>query len=93
MRLVNEGAQILDEGIAMRASDIDTIYLTGYGFPAWRGGPMWQAENIIGLKAAAEKIRAYEKAHGQRWAHRAAAGPARSIGRQAGGCEGGGRSA
>lgn len=67
LRLVNEGAQILDEGIAMRASDIDTIYLTGYGFPAWRGGPMWQAENIMGLKAAAEKIRGYEKVHGPRW--------------------------
>jgi 3-hydroxyacyl-CoA dehydrogenase len=68
LRLVNEGAQILDEGIALRASDIDTIYLTGYGFPAWRGGPMWQAENIIGLKAAAEKIRGYEQVHGPRWA-------------------------
>ena len=67
LRLVNEGAQILNEGIAMRASDIDTIYLTGYGFPAWRGGPMWQAENIVGLKAAAEKIRGYETVHGARW--------------------------
>jgi len=38
--LVNEAAHILEEGIAMRASDIDVIYLTGYGFPLWRGGPM-----------------------------------------------------
>jgi 3-hydroxyacyl-CoA dehydrogenase len=68
LRLVNEGACVLDEGIAQRASDIDTIYLTGYGFPAWRGGPMWQAENIIGLPAAAERIRGYEKIHGERWA-------------------------
>jgi 3-hydroxyacyl-CoA dehydrogenase len=68
LRLINEGAQILDEGIALRPSDIDTIYLNGYGFPAWRGGPMWQAENIIGLAAAAEKIRGYEKLYGQRWA-------------------------
>ncbi len=67
LRLVNEGAQILDEGIALRASDIDTIYLTGYGFPAWRGGPMWQAENIMGLGKALERIRAYEKLHGPRW--------------------------
>lgn len=67
LRLVNEGARVLDEGIALRASDIDTIYLTGYGFPAWRGGPMWQAENIIGLKDAVEKTRRYEKAYGKRW--------------------------
>jgi len=46
--LVNEGAQILDEGIAQRASDIDMIYLTGYGFPLWRGGPMLYAD-MVGL--------------------------------------------
>ncbi|MGE0767190.1 MAG: 3-hydroxyacyl-CoA dehydrogenase NAD-binding domain-containing protein [Hyphomicrobiaceae bacterium] len=68
LRLANEGAQLLDEGIALRASDIDTIYLTGYGFPAWRGGPMWQIENAIGLKAAAGKIRAYNAKYGARWA-------------------------
>jgi 3-hydroxyacyl-CoA dehydrogenase len=42
--LVNEGARILEEGIAMRASDIDMVYLTGYGFPLWRGGPMHYAD-------------------------------------------------
>jgi len=42
--LVNEGAKILEEGIAARASDIDMIYLTGYGFPLWRGGPMLYAD-------------------------------------------------
>ncbi|TXL67103.1 3-hydroxyacyl-CoA dehydrogenase NAD-binding domain-containing protein [Zeimonas arvi] len=42
--LVNEGAKILEEGIAMRASDIDMIYLTGYGFPLFRGGPMLYAD-------------------------------------------------
>ena len=67
LRLVNEGAQILDEKIALRASDIDTIYLTGYGFQAWRGGPMWQAEHAIGMKTAAEKVRAYETQYGPRW--------------------------
>jgi len=46
--LVNEGAKILEEGIAMRASDIDMIYLTGYGFPAYRGGPMLYAD-MVGL--------------------------------------------
>jgi 3-hydroxyacyl-CoA dehydrogenase len=67
LRLANEGAKILEEGIALRASDIDTMYLNGYGFPAWRGGPMWQVDNVIGLKPAAEKIKAYEGRYGARW--------------------------
>lgn len=44
--LVNEGAAILEEGIAARASDIDAVYLHGYGFPAWRGGPMFYADTV-----------------------------------------------
>jgi 3-hydroxyacyl-CoA dehydrogenase len=44
--LVNEGAKILEEGIASKASDIDMIYLTGYGFPLWRGGPMCYADTV-----------------------------------------------
>jgi 3-hydroxyacyl-CoA dehydrogenase len=44
--LVNEGAKILEEGIALRASDIDLIYLTGYGFPPYRGGPMFYADTV-----------------------------------------------
>ncbi len=44
--LVNEGARILDEGIALRASDIDVVYLTGYGFPPARGGPMFYAQTV-----------------------------------------------
>ncbi len=44
--LVNEGALILQEGIAAKASDIDVVYLTGYGFPAWRGGPMFHADQV-----------------------------------------------
>jgi 3-hydroxyacyl-CoA dehydrogenase len=67
LRLINEGFNILEEGIAQRASDIDTIYLTGYGFPAWRGGPMWQAEHAIGLAALAEKVAGYERRFGARW--------------------------
>ena len=66
LRLANEGAKILEEGIALRASDIDTMYLNGYGFPAWRGGPMWQADHM-GLKKVAERIKAYEAKYGQRW--------------------------
>jgi 3-hydroxyacyl-CoA dehydrogenase len=67
LRLANEGARILEEGIALRSSDIDTMYLNGYGFPGWRGGPMWQVDNVIGMKAAAEKIKAYEAKYGERW--------------------------
>jgi 3-hydroxyacyl-CoA dehydrogenase len=67
LRLANEGAKILQEGIALRASDIDTMYLNGYGFPAWRGGPMWQVDNVIGMKKAAERIKAYETKYGARW--------------------------
>ena len=44
--LINEGARILDEGIAARSSDIDVVYLTGYGFPAMRGGPMFHADSV-----------------------------------------------
>lgn len=66
LRLINTGADILDEGIAQRASDIDTIYLNGYGFQAWRGGPMWQADEM-GLKVVADKIKAYNAKYGPRW--------------------------
>lgn len=44
--LVNEGARLLEEGIAQRASDVDMVYLTGYGFPLWRGGPMCYADTL-----------------------------------------------
>jgi 3-hydroxyacyl-CoA dehydrogenase len=66
LRLINTGAEILEEGIALRASDIDTIYLNGYGFLAWRGGPMFQAD-LMGLDLVASKINAYQKQHGARW--------------------------
>ncbi len=56
--MVNEGAHILDEGIASRASDIDAIYFSGYGFPAYRGGPMWHA-NTVGLKKVSDRIEAF----------------------------------
>jgi len=54
--LVNEAAKILDEGIAQRASDIDIVYLTGYGFPVWRGGPMCYADEI-GVYGVAQRMR------------------------------------
>ncbi|HWF06764.1 MAG TPA: 3-hydroxyacyl-CoA dehydrogenase NAD-binding domain-containing protein [Candidatus Angelobacter sp.] len=65
--LVNEGARILEEGFALRAVDIDVIYLTGYGFPAHRGGPMWYADTV-GLKKVYERIQQFHKQHGEIWA-------------------------
>src|ERR1700740_3837497 len=56
--LVNEGAKILEEGIASKASDIDMVYLTGYGFPLWRGGPMLYADTV-GLYNVRRAIRRY----------------------------------
>ena len=61
--MINEGARILEEGHASRAADIDVIYTTGYGFPAWRGGPMWYA-NTIGLKKVYEGICDLERRFG-----------------------------
>ncbi|HEY7304778.1 MAG TPA: 3-hydroxyacyl-CoA dehydrogenase NAD-binding domain-containing protein [Bryobacteraceae bacterium] len=61
--LVNEGARILEDGIALRAVDIDITYLFGYGFPAWRGGPMFYA-GTIGLKKVLERIAEFERQHG-----------------------------
>ena len=57
--MINEGAKILDEGIAMRASDIDVVYVYGYGWPIYRGGPMHYA-NSIGLDKVVEKLRHYQ---------------------------------
>ena len=65
--LINEGAKVLDEGFALRAADIDVIYVTGYGFPAFRGGPMFYADRV-GLKRIADRISAFHREHGQRWA-------------------------
>ncbi len=64
--LVNEGARILEEGYALRASDIDIIYLNGYGFPAHRGGPMWYAD-AVGLKQVYERICEFHRQHGEIW--------------------------
>jgi 3-hydroxyacyl-CoA dehydrogenase len=61
--MVNEGAKILAEGHANRAADIDVIYTTGYGFPTWRGGPMWYAD-AVGLKKVYARICEFEKEFG-----------------------------
>jgi len=65
--LVNEGARILEEGYALRAVDIDIIYLNGYGFPAYRGGPMWHA-NTVGLQRVYQRVCEFYQQHGELWA-------------------------
>ncbi|WP_312941693.1 3-hydroxyacyl-CoA dehydrogenase NAD-binding domain-containing protein [Stutzerimonas balearica] len=64
--LVNEGAKILEEGIAQRASDIDVIYLNGYGFPAFRGGPMFYADSV-GLDQVLARVKALHARCGDWW--------------------------
>ena len=64
--LVNEGARILEEGFALRAADIDIIYLNGYGFPAYRGGPMWHADTV-GLSKVYQRICELHQQHGELW--------------------------
>jgi 3-hydroxyacyl-CoA dehydrogenase len=55
--LINEGARIVEDGIAQRSSDIDIVYLNGYGFPPWRGGPMFYADQV-GLSEVARALKA-----------------------------------
>lgn len=64
--LINEGAKILQEGIARRSSDIDVIYLNGYGFTAWRGGPMFYADSL-GLDKVLARIREFHQRFGAWW--------------------------
>lgn len=61
--LVNEGLNILDEGIAQRPGDIDVVYVYGYGFPAWRGGPMHYAD-AVGLAHVLERVREFGQRFG-----------------------------
>jgi 3-hydroxyacyl-CoA dehydrogenase len=65
--LINEGARVLDEGYALRAADIDVIYTNGYGFPAWRGGPMFYADRV-GLKTIYDRVSTFHRELGHRWA-------------------------
>ena len=64
--MINEGAKIVEEGIAIRPSDIDVIYVNGYGFPAWRGGPMKHADTV-GLAALLADIDAFQACDGEGW--------------------------
>jgi 3-hydroxyacyl-CoA dehydrogenase len=61
--LLNEGMRILEEGVALRASDIDVVWTAGYGFPRYRGGPMFYADTI-GLPALLDGLRKYERLFG-----------------------------
>ena len=56
--MINEGARILSEGVALRPGDIDVVYTSGYGFPRWRGGPMFYADHI-GLDAVVAGLKKY----------------------------------
>ena len=67
--LINEGIQLLDEGIALRSGDIDLVFINGYGFPAWRGGPMHEAETL-GLDHLLARLQHYRQTlgeHGAMW--------------------------
>jgi 3-hydroxyacyl-CoA dehydrogenase len=61
--MINEGAKILEEGIASRASDIDVVWINGYGWPAYRGGPMFYADTV-GLPQIVERLKGFEAAQG-----------------------------
>ena len=64
--LVNEGAKILEEGVSQRAGDMDIVYINGYGFPIWRGGPMFYA-NQFGLRKVVEKINEFAELDKNFW--------------------------
>jgi 3-hydroxyacyl-CoA dehydrogenase len=64
--MVNEGAKILEEKLAIRASDIDVIWVYGYGWPVYRGGPMFWADQV-GLKAIKNRMLEWERQHGEAW--------------------------
>jgi len=64
--LVNEGARLLEEGFARCASDIDLVYVNGYGFPSNRGGPMHYADEV-GLKVVYQRLLEFQRTHGANW--------------------------
>ena len=65
--LINEAAHLLEEGIALRASDVDMVYLTGYGFPSYRGGPMFYADTV-GLAKVLGSIEKFQRGYqGAQW--------------------------
>jgi 3-hydroxyacyl-CoA dehydrogenase len=67
LALFNTGCEVLGEGMAYRAGDIDTVYLRGYAFPAHRGGPMFWGEHTLGLDVALDRIERLSEHTGARW--------------------------
>ena len=65
--LINEGARILEDGIALRSGDIDVIFIYGFGFPVYRGGPMFYADSV-GIDTVYSRILEFQKQHGKLWA-------------------------
>ena len=63
--MINEGAKILEEGKAIRASDIDVVWQNGYGWPVYRGGPMWYGDHV-GLHKVLAKMQQFQAQHGRR---------------------------
>jgi 3-hydroxyacyl-CoA dehydrogenase len=64
--LINRGAYLLEEGVALRPGDIDIVYVYGYGFPPHHGGPMWYADEV-GVPHVYERIRGFEAEFGSHW--------------------------
>jgi 3-hydroxyacyl-CoA dehydrogenase len=64
--LVNRGAYLLEEGVALRPGDIDIVYIFGYGFPPHKGGPMWYADEV-GVAHVYERIESFRKQFGEHW--------------------------
>ncbi len=64
--LINRGAYLLEEGVALRPGDIDIVYVYGYGFPAHRGGPMWYAD-VVGVEVARARIEQFRAEFGPQW--------------------------
>jgi 3-hydroxyacyl-CoA dehydrogenase len=64
--MINEGALVLEEGIALRPGDIDVIFNSGFGMPRYRGGPMFYADHV-GLKQVYETISKYREHYGDRY--------------------------
>ncbi len=62
--MINDGAKILEEKKAIRASDIDVVWENGYGWPVYRGGPMWYGDHV-GLPKVLEKMKAFEAQMGE----------------------------
>jgi 3-hydroxyacyl-CoA dehydrogenase len=64
--MINEGAKLLEEGIVERASDIDLVWQFGYGWPDWKGGPMYHAD-VIGVSTVVQRLQSLRDAHGERF--------------------------